>query len=195
MSSFVNNIRREIALLRNYMPIDKTTFVDSVMKNLHPTDKDRGEPTKTFFDKECTQLRRIVYGKNGFYHRFHGLPALVEFFENGKLHCVIFAVDGMLHRDGNLPAYVMFYEDGSLCEIGYFVNGEFCRDQDDPVFVSFYEDARRPEYVEVYHDRKISVRVYFQKCGCVDRIVCTDDGKRNTINYVDINDQCPNLFC
>lgn len=64
----------------------------------------------------------IKYQLEGLNHNPKG-PALVIYYESGKIKCQHYCIHGRLHRKGKRPAIIEYYENGIIKEIRYFKYG------------------------------------------------------------------------
>ena len=74
------------------------------------------------------------------YHRPGNAPAVVEYFESGKIRYEAWYVDDRCHRAGGGPAYILYFENGQIQEKKWIEDGKLHR-VDAPVVITYFEDG------------------------------------------------------
>jgi len=68
---------------------------------------------------------RVTYTLKREKHNLRG-PAVINYYESGKVKSHLYYINGFLHRRGRNPAMIDYYEDGSIKSIKYFKYGKPC---------------------------------------------------------------------
>jgi len=85
-------------------------------------------------------------------HRDNDLPALIEYYKNGRVYREKWYSNGKLHRENDLPAYITYYNTDvnrivdnngvieSVCIEEWYVNGELHRENDLPAYIEYSDN-------------------------------------------------------
>lgn len=73
---------------------------------------------KSYFSNR--QLR-VLWLKNGKYHRANDAPAIVSYFENGQIEAKLWYINGKSHRN-DAPAIIYYFKNGIVKEKIYYEN-------------------------------------------------------------------------
>ena len=67
--------------------------------------------------------KKITYALDNYSHNLSG-PAVIMYYESGKVRFHYYKINGLIHRKGAKPAIIEFYENGNIKEERYFKYGE-----------------------------------------------------------------------
>lgn len=69
-----------------------------------------------------TVPKRVTYLLKNEKHNLKG-PAVITYYESGKVKSHLYYINGVLHRRGKNPAIIDYYEEGPIKTIKYFKYG------------------------------------------------------------------------
>ena len=100
-------------------------------------------------------------------------PAIIEYYENGKISSEKWYRNGKMHRDGDLPASVGYFTNGNISSEKWYQNDKLHRSSeggDLPALVEYYEDgtvksAHWRQNGKQYRDCDRPLSVYYHKNG------------------------------